>query len=1443
MKLSKINFLLVALLHLTITAFPQAGLLDMTFNPENGNAQGLIGAIVIQTDGKIVVTGNSTYYNGAPALGLGRLNTDGSPDFTFLPVQAVENGMSLALQADGKILVGDAGRAVSGIRRFNTNGTLDAGFNIAAGGANGEVLAIKVQTDQKIVIGGRFTTYNGVSRNGIARINTDGTLDATFDPGTGIAAPSDVVETLEIQSDGKIFIGGVFANYNGTSVNNLARLNTDGTIDSGYLIGTGLNGGILTSALQPDGKIIISGSFTTYSGATSNRIERINTDGTRDTGFLSNAADGFTNGPGFSISVQTDNKIIVAGDFTIFKSGGVDNTRSRIIRLNANGTIDTSLINAGIDILAFATAIQTDGKIWVGGLFNTPRRGLARLNTNGTLDTTTPYTNGLVKNSTTFNSTVTCMGIQADGKTIITGAFNDDNGVNRIARLNQDGSRDYSFSGNADGNVIRVAFQGDGKMVLSGSFLNYNGTPLSRIARLNIDSSIDGGFNVGSGFDNSTWPVLAQADGKIMVGGGFLNYNGTPVSPIVRLNMDGTRDGSFNAPAFSAGAFIYDIVQQTDLKYIVTGLFTTVGGNARNNIVRLNADGTFDASFDPGIGADNVILSAKIMPNGQIIIGGNFLFYNSVLAKRIARLNTDGSLDASFASGNGLDGQVNIVALQPDGKILLGGNFLNVNFNPRKFLGRLNADGSFDASFNSGNSGPNNGVVFLDPIGDRILIGGNFTTYNGAVRKPYARLYNDFTSVVPTIERDALVALYNNNNGASWFRKTNWITGPVESWQGIKVTGGRVTNIDLSANNLTGIIPNQVGDLTQLKTIYLNNNALTAQDPLLAPKLPSLTSLEEINYSNNLLAGGIPPEIGSLSALRILFLLNNQLTGPLPTELGNLSNLIILDATNNKLSGSLPASLGSLSNLQSLLLGTNAFSGAVPSQLGQLANLVGLDLSLNRFQFMPDIFTNLNGLISVLLSSNKFSGPLPNSIGGLTNLQFLRIRDNYFNGLPSLAGLTALTPANFSADTNLFDFADIQANPASLNSSFNPQRQLNVGNIISSVGGVANFNGPPEATFGSGLLYQWTIQGSNIPGATSLNYSIPSVLLTDIGSYALTVTSSSTPGITLSYSIILDVKAEGQFIWDTGAGLQPDGQNTYSGAWGDMDNDGDEDLFVSRWLSHPNALYVNNGNGTFTPSNASFLSDINPARWSSWIDFNNDGKLDLVTAGSSGLKGSLGTAVYINQGNQNFTRQLLDGSNLYDAAVLADYNNDGKLDYALLTGTQDKIIDGATGVPLNLPFTFGGIGVPYFIDIDNDNDLDYYSSQVGPNPSQRILLNDGVGNLIENTTSIIVTDAASTTAANRGTSWFDIDNDGDVDLVSMHQGTAANTRIYLNDGAGNFTSNTGTAIFGEPIASRLSAHGDFDADGDQDFLIASMPPSACAMESVPGRSACGPFGP
>ncbi len=237
---------------------------------------GILRTLAIQSDNKLIVGGNFLTR---------RLLVDGGNDSTFVASAFNQQPYSTIVQSDGKIvMVGTfttyGGVTVNRIVRLNTNGSRDTTFSLGTG-FSAFAKVIKQHTDGKLVVIGVFTTYNGVTRNGIARLNSNGTLDTSFNPGNGTTA----AESLAIQSDGKIIIGGTFTSYNGTSINRIVRINTDGTIDNTFSVGTGFNGAVNSLVIQPDGKTIAGGDFTTFNGVTRNRIAKLNSDGTLDTSF------------------------------------------------------------------------------------------------------------------------------------------------------------------------------------------------------------------------------------------------------------------------------------------------------------------------------------------------------------------------------------------------------------------------------------------------------------------------------------------------------------------------------------------------------------------------------------------------------------------------------------------------------------------------------------------------------------------------------------------------------------------------------------------------------------------------------------------------------------------------------------------------------------------------------------------------------------------------------------------------------------------------------------------------------------------------------------------------------------------------------------------------------------------------------------------------------
>ncbi len=227
-------------------------------------------------------------------------------------------------------------------------------------------------------------------------------------------------------------------------------------------------------------------------------------------------------------------------------------------------------------------------------------------------------------------------------------------------------------------------------------------------------------------------------------------------------------------------------------------------------------------------------------------------------------------------------------------------------------------------------------------------------------RNPFTSCAN--VTVIPVTECQALEALYNATGGANWANHQNWFEpgSEISTWYGVGIYGGHVTGLSLWWNQLTGIIPAELGSLTNLNSLYLSGNQLSGAIPV---ELGNLASLQTLALSNNQLSGSIPAELGNLTNLNYLALYNNQLSGVIPAELGSLTNLNRLDLGSNQLSGTIPVELGSLINLNYLYLNDNQLSGSIPAELGSLSNLNYLFLQNNQLSDdVPPSFTNLVNL-------------------------------------------------------------------------------------------------------------------------------------------------------------------------------------------------------------------------------------------------------------------------------------------------------------------------------------------------------------------------------------------------------------------------------------------------------------------------------------------------
>ncbi len=681
--------------------------------------------------------------------------------------------MAFALQADGKIVVGGGFAMLGGggegttprqrVGRLNPDGTVDVDFNP---GANGAIFALAAQPDGKILIAGEFTLLGGggtgtTARSHIGRLNADGSLDANFNPGADAN-----VYTLAVQPDGKILVGGGFTTLGGGTRNCIGRLNADGSLDTTFDPGAIDN--VFAFALQPDGKILVGGSFTTLGGGgigmtTRNRMGRLNADGSLDTTF-----DPGANGDVRTIVIQPSGLIVVGGDFTMLGGGGAGATpRSRIGRLHADGSVDAAM-DPGANDTVFALAVQPDGQILVGGFFTalggggtgtTMRTRIARLLADGSLDPT--FDPGA-------NNWVETLAVQPDGKILIGGYFTTLGGGgtgtmerNRIGRLHADGSLDANLNPGANNSIVALAVQPDGKILVGGNFTMLGGggtgmTVRNSLGRLHPDGSLDLTFNPGVNGD--IYAVAVQPDGKILVGGLFTTLGGggtgtTARNQIGRLNSDGSLDTMFNP---GANFYVLALALQSDGKILVGGRFTTLGGGGtgttpRNRIGRLHPDGALDSTFNPG--ANEAVLALAVQPDGKILVGGGFTMLGGggtggTVRNYLGRLNADGSLDATFDPG--ASNSVTTMVVQPDGKIVLGGLFTalggGTGTTTRNRIGRLLPDGAIDVGFNPG---ANDTVQALAAqVDGQILVVGDFTTLGGGgmgttTRNRIGRLHAD----------------------------------------------------------------------------------------------------------------------------------------------------------------------------------------------------------------------------------------------------------------------------------------------------------------------------------------------------------------------------------------------------------------------------------------------------------------------------------------------------------------------------------------------------------------------------------------------------------------------------------------------------------------------------------------------------------------------------
>jgi uncharacterized delta-60 repeat protein len=486
-----------------------------------------------------------------------------------------------------------------------------------------EVYSLAVMTNNQTVIGGAFSTYsdgnNTYTVNGICRLNLDGSRDTTFNSGTGINVNpgGEFIRSVAL-SGSNVVIGGHFSSYNGNNRYNVARLNANGSLDDTFNPGTGANGTVWSVLPQPNGEVLIGGDFTAYNGTPRNHVALLNTDGSLDTTFdPSNTISGSVYAMALPLSVissitrnavgnsNEDDQILTLGTFTsgtltVNYNMGIVADDMRIFYGNTN-------LAAGTGVLIYDTGFVTNTGTFVIPIG--PTNGVNGLLTTNLI--TIVMDQGGLPFSTQWRYTASLAPTVLYNGILVGGLFNvAGQGYANLARLNSDGSLDTTFNPGtgADGAVRTLVYQPNGQIVAGGAFTHINGSAYNRLARLNSDGSIDSGFFVGTGADNTIYNLTLQSDGTMFVGGAFTSFNGTHRLGFTRLNSDGTVDTSFLDTAYNQFAgltrihfidppgTVFASGVQSDGNVMIAGSFSQVGGGQFDELVRPG-----DYSYDPNL--------------------------------------------------------------------------------------------------------------------------------------------------------------------------------------------------------------------------------------------------------------------------------------------------------------------------------------------------------------------------------------------------------------------------------------------------------------------------------------------------------------------------------------------------------------------------------------------------------------------------------------------------------------------------------------------------------------------------------------------------------------------------------------------------------------------------------------------------------------------------
>ncbi|WBO84378.1 T9SS type A sorting domain-containing protein [Hymenobacter yonginensis] len=648
------------------------------------------------------------------------------PSFALNDVWLAGFVKDIAVQPDGKrIILGGFNRAegqtASNLVRYNADGTLDQAFllNVRSYVWVPERLIILRSGKLLVQVSGTAELIPGASRRYLVRLNADGTLDTSFNIGSGpnttLPIPGRNGVLLE-QPDGRVLVGGVFTSFNGQPANQLVRLLESGATDTNFsppLLST--SGRINHLILQPDGSIVVGGFFV-VAGRNLVNLIRLLPNGTLDTGFQ------YVSPPGFIHAVvqQLDGKLLISHGYYV-------------ARYSANGAYDNSFLNPTLTLGGIVSLLlpHADGSVYVGVPANNgtgqPVTGLARLNSTGTLDPSFSLPPALASRSWTASVLVQL----ADGKLLVTSPnilYPSGNllKASRLMVLEASGALSTVFTPEilTPGIVRSLALQPTGEVLLGGTFTKVGERAAGNVARLRPDGQLDTAFVRQSALDGTVHKIMRQSAGGIVVGGNFGRVGQTNTRSTIRLTTAGQLDQSFAYQPWNYASFGADLTLNDQI--VVYGYRN--GNNNLATLYRLQADGTLDNTFSVVTTSSiNEVDQFKVLSDGRIMAS----MVDAAGNAELVRLLSSGTRDASFIPvAVGASGSETIAALGADAQNRTIAATYNNSTQQYRIVRYSLAGNAADTGFVSP-LGPDDYVyTFVPQPNDRMLLVGDFRTGN-----------------------------------------------------------------------------------------------------------------------------------------------------------------------------------------------------------------------------------------------------------------------------------------------------------------------------------------------------------------------------------------------------------------------------------------------------------------------------------------------------------------------------------------------------------------------------------------------------------------------------------------------------------------------------------------------------------------------------------------